>query len=162
MTTTQGVSLRAVARTLGYAPSSLHEARGAGHFEELPGGGYSVQAVAQGLLDNSSPRADRRELLKKLAATPDAPQPSRRRSMRFGPKTEAAILASCEPHYTEEAHQAFMTLASLPKEMAEAYDRNERLLDPVASEPVFFDATLELLRWLFRRPSPAALRTETG
>ena len=39
-----------------------------GHFHELPGGGYDLQEVAQGLLDNSSPRGEHRERLERIAA----------------------------------------------------------------------------------------------
>jgi len=50
----------------GTPPSSLHQAKSEGQFHELPGGGYDLQEVAQGLLDNSSPRGEHREHLERI------------------------------------------------------------------------------------------------
>src|ERR1700716_3509639 len=140
----QGISLRAAAKRLGYAPSSLHQAKGEGHFHELPGGGYDLQEVAQGLLDNSSPRGEHREHLELIAAggfSQSEPE--------FSPQVEAAIRASSDLCHTPEADEAFVTLARLPRKMAQSYHAHAPLKDLAGSEKWFFDAVQQQLRWWF-------------
>lgn len=142
-----GVSLRAVARTLGYAVSTLHEGREAGHFEALEDGSYSVQAVAQGLLDNSSSRAERRELLEKLAGSPDAPQRSQQRSAEtlLDPRTERAIAASTRLSTTPEVLNAIDMLAHVARAKAAAFHAICPLLDPVGAVAFFGEALAAML-----------------
>jgi hypothetical protein len=144
MITKQGVSLRQVARTLNYAVSTLHEGREAGHFEALEDGSYSIQDVARGLLDNSSPRADRRALLEAIAASADTPkQPPP--SALLDPRTERAIAASTRLSTTPEVMDAIDLLARLAGAKAQAFHAIVPLADPVGAKKVFAEAIVEML-----------------
>jgi hypothetical protein len=145
MTSRQGVSLRAVARTLNYAVSTLHEGREAGHFEALEDGSYDVAAVAAGLLANSSPRADRREMLERLAAGSDASIRQRPETQRFDARTEAAIAASTRLSTTPEVLDAIDMLAHVARAKAEAFHAICPLRDPVGAVAIFGEALAAML-----------------
>jgi hypothetical protein len=145
MITKQGVSLRQVARTLKYAVSTLHEGREAGHFEALEDGSYDVAAVAAGLLANSSPRADRREMLERLAAGSDASIRQRPETQRFDARTEAAIEASTKLSRAPDVMEAIDLLARLAFAKTAAFHAICPLLDPVGAVSVFKDAIVSML-----------------
>jgi hypothetical protein len=144
-------SLRQLARHLHYAISSLYEAKSAGHFVELSTGGYDLAAVAQGLLDNSSPRTpERRELLERLARSPDAAVPQRKprqpsADALLDPRTERAIAASTQPSMTPEALEALDLLAHLPRLKMAAFHAVVPIADTPMALSAFRDAVVAML-----------------
>jgi hypothetical protein len=59
----QEMSLRGLARALGYSVATLSEHRNAGIFRALPNGKYDLEAVVKGLLASTSPTAEHRTKL---------------------------------------------------------------------------------------------------
>lgn len=137
-------SLRQLARHLNYAISSLHEAKFAGHFMELPTGGYDLQAVARGLLDNSSPRTpERRALLERIAAGSDEPQQPAQ--TQFSARIEAAIAASSKLSRAPEVMEAIDLLARVARAKAQAFHAIVPLVDPVGAVAIFGEALAAML-----------------
>jgi hypothetical protein len=59
----QEMSLRGLARALGYSVATLSEHRNAGIFRALPNGKYDLEAVVKGLLASTSPSPKHRTKL---------------------------------------------------------------------------------------------------
>lgn len=112
-----------------------------------PTQGYYRILVARGLLDNSSPRPDRRALLESLAGAPDAPQRSQRRSAEalLDARTEAAIAASTRLSTTPEVLDAIDMLAHVARAKAEAFHAICPLRDPVGAVAFFGEALAAML-----------------
>ncbi len=129
----QEMSLRGLARALGYSVATLSEHRNAGIFRALPNGKYDLAAVVKGLLASTSPSAKHRTKLEVRGANTvrtaaKSPEPNK---VSLTPAEQAAedaaVAAVMDLANSEEVLKAVDLLACLPRRMLDVSQR----IDPV-------------------------------
>ena len=122
----QGISLRAVARELGYSASSLLEHRNAGAFQALPDGSYHLDEVARGLLDSTSPNEKHRVRLSAVI--------SGNRTKPLTPKQQAAedrgVAAVMALIQSDEVCAAVGLIGRLPRRMLAEFLKHDKIEYP--------------------------------
>lgn len=129
-----GISLREVARKLGYSISSLHEHQKRDRFKPLSDGSYDIGDVVHGLLQWSTPSAKHRSALeanrrtKTVRSKAKSPEPNK---VSLTPAEQAAedaaVAAVMDLTGSEEVLKAIDVVACLPRRMLEVSQR----IDPV-------------------------------
>jgi hypothetical protein len=152
------MSLRGLARALGYSVATLSEHRNAGIFRALPNGKYDLEAVVKGLLASTSPTAEHRTKLEtktvrpatkprtweywasKLEAEPDVVLP---------PQAEAGVQAAMKHLRSDRFEQAINGLCDLPIEMARAMVKADPEVSFAGAVAYFENLIAGNLRWAF-------------
>jgi hypothetical protein len=119
----QEMSLRGLARALGYSVATLSEHRNAGIFRALPNGKYDLEAVVKGLLASTSPSANHRTRLeaKSVRKPPKSLTPEQKAAEDAGVAAVMALVNS------KEVLGAVRLLATLPRRMLDVSQK----IDPV-------------------------------
>ena len=118
----QEMSLRGLARSLGYSVATLSEHRNAGIFRPLPNGKYDLEAVVKGLLASTSPSPKHRtkldvEGVRKAAKSPEPNEvPLTPQQQALEDKAVAAVMALVN---SDEVCAAVGLLGRLPRKMSD-------------------------------------------
>jgi hypothetical protein len=150
----KGLSLRAVARELGYSAASLLQHRNEGAFTALSDGSYDLHAVVYGLLGNTSPNQKHRVRLdafrvKKQTNHVRTPADTEQDGVVLPPQQEAGVQAAMAHLRDEKFRQALDVLHDLPVRMA----RDMTAIDTEISFPgavaYFENLVLNDVKWAF-------------
>jgi hypothetical protein len=154
----QEMSLRGLARALGYSVATLSEHRNAGIFRALPNGKYDLEAVVKGLLASTSPSPQHRTKLEKrtvrqtaktrtwedwacqLEAEPDVVLPSQQ---------EAGVQAAMKHLRNGKFEQAINGLCDLPLAMARDMVKADPDVSFAGAVAYFENLIAGNLRWAF-------------
>jgi hypothetical protein len=153
------LSLRGLARALGYSVATLSEHRNAGIFSPLPDGFYDLETVKRRLLASTSPNTKHRVRLepkkvadrtrnnrtweqwaRELEAEPD---------VTLAPQQEAGVQAAMKHLRSGKFEQAINGLCDLPVEMARAMVKADPEVS-FAGAVVYFERLITgNLQWAF-------------
>ena len=122
----QEMSLRGLARALGYSVATLSEHRNAGIFQPLPNGKYDLEVVKKRLLESTSPNAEHRTKLEAIGTDAVRKKPADLTPAQQGLE-DAAVAAVMDLTTSEEVLKAIDVVARLPRRMLEVSQR----IDPV-------------------------------
>jgi hypothetical protein len=153
------LSLRGLARALGYSVATLSEHRNAGIFSQLPDGLYDLEIVKRRLLASTSPNAKHRVRLepkkganrtwadrtweqwaRELEAEPD---------VTLAPTQEAGVQAAMAHLRSGKFEQAINGLCDLPIEMARAMVKADPEVSFAVAVAYFENLIAGNLRWAF-------------
>ena len=153
------LSLRGLARALGYSVATLSEHRNAGIFGQLPDGLYDLETVKRRLLASTSPNAKHRVRLepkkgtnrtrtdrtweqwaRELEAEPD---------VTLAPTQEAGVQAAMAHLRSGKFEQAINGLCDLPIEMARAMVKADPKVSFTGAVAYFENLIAGNLRWAF-------------
>ena len=143
----QELSLRGLARALGYSVATLSEHRNAGIFRALPNGKYDLEAVVKGLLASTSPSPEHRTKLEVKRAV--EPAIAEQEDVVLPPQQEAGVQAAMKHLRDEKFQAALNVLHDLPVRMA----RDMSAADPKVSfrgaVQYFEKLVLNDVQWVF-------------
>jgi hypothetical protein len=162
------LSLRGLARALGYSVATLSEHRNAGIFQALPDGSYDLETVKRRLLQSTSPNARHRVRLEPTAVA------NRTKSAGIGaayvppiidydgdndedepvlpPEQELGVQAAMKHLRDDEVRRAISVLCGLPTKMAADMTRHDKDVSLHGATNYFENLVVDNLRWAFTLP----------
>ena len=120
------MSLRGLARALGYSVATLSEHRNAGIFRALPNGKYDLEAVVKGLLASTSPNSKHRTKLEAKGVR-QAPVTQTAEQQAAEDAGVAAVMAILD---SDAVCEAVGMLGQLPRAMLAAVQEHDPIEYP--------------------------------
>ena len=161
------LSLRGLARALGYSVATLSEHRNAGIFQALPGGGYDLETVKRRLLESTSPNAKHRVRLEPktvpnrtesagISATYVAPtigyDDDDEEPVELPPEQEAGVQTAMKHLRDDKVRRAINVLCGLPTKMARDMTKHDREVSLKGATNYFENLIVDNLRYAFTLP----------
>ena len=141
----QGMSLRAIARRLGYSVSALSEHQKKGRFKPLKDGSYDLGDVVDGLLAWSDPSTKHRSALDANKAAKSVRPAAQSLTPTQQAAEDAAVAATMALLNSKGTQAAVGLLAALPRRMLEVSQK----IDPVPyPQNTLAGFKLSVVEWL--------------
>ena len=161
------LSLRGLARALGYSVATLSEHRNAGIFSPLPDGSYDLETVKRRLLESTSPNAKHRVRLEPktvpnrtesagISATYVAPtigyDDDDEEPVELPPEQESSVQAAMKHLRDDKVRRAINVLCGLPTKMAGDMTKHDNGVSLEGATNYFENLIVDNLRYAFTLP----------